>query len=580
MAQVTQAQVARTTFGQEPTRIPMVGNYVQQHNFSYSARSIQQKPPSYTPPVRTSSPSRQQSITQASHNPPQQSQSVQVLSSAQIPSQKSVSATASVPNVVVTPARQPSYSPLPVATGRQQVHSYTPAPMPAVATNTIIGSFTPAPFPQRHQQIQVPQAVQAAAVTQHVVQQPLPSQRLIQPAQSVVQVMASQAAVTQQAEAQGVPQHVLQQVQQHVQQQSFSARAATQVAQAMHPNYTPLAQAAPAQELLQPTMAHAMLTGQEQSASAPAYYGEVPAQDQWAYGQHLMIDDPVSNRATARDTSVAFMPYFAIRDMDNFLDVCNQCIEVVKNETLCLGYGFTISSGSQNSLAFCREAFANADGVIAHLHNIEILFKEGLCRYGELVSLQIHGPKVELDRLQMDPMIQEMNPEFFELLPNSFEVIEIPMQRMEYYSEDIMGEPVAGLQQEPMMPEPLLRSLERSAPLVIEAAPMAGDLIPAVVQARVLGTLPAGVPKVIPEVKEYRADRNGVQMPRRTPANSVPMAAQPTTAVMRRPVARAHPVAAGVVDAAQSVAAAATPPAPIGPAGAAEGVDDETAVPA
>jgi hypothetical protein len=80
-------------------------------------------------------------------------------------------------------------------------------------------------------------------------------------------------------------------------------------------------------------------------------------------------------------------------------------------------------------MAFCRESFLNAEGVIAHLQNIEALFKEGLCKYGELVSLQIHGPKEELDKLRRHAMIEEMCPEFYELMPGSFEVIELPIQQ-------------------------------------------------------------------------------------------------------------------------------------------------------
>lgn len=135
-------------------------------------------------------------------------------------------------------------------------------------------------------------------------------------------------------------------------------------------------------------------------------------------------------RATAEDKTVAFMPFFTIKDAENFFEVCNLCLEKVKTESLCLGYGFSVSAGPQQNMAFCREAFLNAEGVIAHLHNIEVLFKEGLCKYGELVSLQIHGPKEELDKLRENPIIQELSPDFYELMPGSFEVIELPMQQM------------------------------------------------------------------------------------------------------------------------------------------------------
>lgn len=137
-----------------------------------------------------------------------------------------------------------------------------------------------------------------------------------------------------------------------------------------------------------------------------------------------------ATRATAEDKTVAFMPYFAIKDAEKFFEVCNRCIEQVRSESLCLGYGFSVSAGPHENMAFCREAFLNAEGVIAHLHNIEVLFKEGLCKYGELLSLQIHGPKDQLDILREEPIIQELRAEFYELMPGSFEVIELPMQQL------------------------------------------------------------------------------------------------------------------------------------------------------
>lgn len=416
----------------------------------------------------------------------------------------------------------------------QQVHSYTPAPIAATTVGS--SSFTPAPLTQQQQQMQMQQVVPVTATTQQVVQQQLPTQQLAQraPLQAVAQRVlaqpkpirqASQQQHLQQGEPQGVPQEVLQQVQQHVQQQVLSARAAPQVGPVTFPRKVPLAH----QELSRPGVQEPYYSElpMQLPMEARVLQPSVGMQDQHAYAQPLLVQDPVSNRATARDTSVAFMPFFAIRDMDNFLDVCNQCIEVVKNETLCLGYGFAISSDTQNSMAFCREAFANADGVIAHLHNIEFLFKEGLCRYGELVSLQVHGPKAELERLKQDPMIQEMNPEFFELLPTSFEVIEIPMQHMEYYPQDVvMGQEAAMLEQRHAMLGLGSHTTERMNPLVIEAATI-GDQIPAVVQARILGSAPVGEPVRLQDAQGVLSERSAMQVPRRTHGTGQSMVAQP-----------------------------------------------------
>lgn len=142
------------------------------------------------------------------------------------------------------------------------------------------------------------------------------------------------------------------------------------------------------------------------------------------------VRNPGPRFQLSEDRTIAFMPLFTIKDAARFREVCNQCIEKVKSETLCLAYGFSLRSSPDGDVAFCRESYVNAEGVIEHLHNIEILFLEGLCRYGQLTSLQIHGPKDELDKLRQHPIIQELCPDFFELMSGSFEVIELPTQQM------------------------------------------------------------------------------------------------------------------------------------------------------
>eukprot|EP00747_Dinoflagellata_sp_TGD_P196827 gnl/TRDRNA2_/TRDRNA2_67423_c0_seq1.p1 gnl/TRDRNA2_/TRDRNA2_67423_c0~~gnl/TRDRNA2_/TRDRNA2_67423_c0_seq1.p1 ORF type:complete len:436 (-),score=56.10 gnl/TRDRNA2_/TRDRNA2_67423_c0_seq1:69-1295(-) len=137
---------------------------------------------------------------------------------------------------------------------------------------------------------------------------------------------------------------------------------------------------------------------------------------------------PYANRNLAPDTALAILPFYSVRDLDKFLAVYQESMERVKQEALCLGYGVAISRGEQLTMAFFRESFASAEGVVAHFENIADLMKNGFCRYGELVSMQIHGPKVEIDKLRTHPVVQEMNPDFYELLPQSFEIIELPSQ--------------------------------------------------------------------------------------------------------------------------------------------------------
>ena len=64
-------------------------------------------------------------------------------------------------------------------------------------------------------------------------------------------------------------------------------------------------------------------------------------------------------------------------------------------EPKCLHYEFTING----DVVFCREAYADAEGVLAHLENVGALLGEML-KLSDLARLEIHGPAAELEKLQ------------------------------------------------------------------------------------------------------------------------------------------------------------------------------------
>lgn len=171
----------------------------------------------------------------------------------------------------------------------------------------------------------------------------------------------------------------------------------------------------------------------------------------------------VTTKSYAADTAVAIVPYFQIKDQNAFLEVCQQCIEQAKLESMCLYYGFTICGDK----AFCREAYTCAEGVLAHLQNVDLLLKDGLCKYGDLLSLQMHGPPEELAKLSQDPMIQEMNVEFYELVPNSFKV---EMTRSNTVTT-VQTAPTVDVVQAPAPPMAQQVQAVRAAPVMSYAAP-------------------------------------------------------------------------------------------------------------
>jgi hypothetical protein len=65
-----------------------------------------------------------------------------------------------------------------------------------------------------------------------------------------------------------------------------------------------------------------------------------------------------------------------------------------------------------NSQVHCREGYVDADGLLAHLANVNSLLQEAL-QLAAITRLEIHGPADELDKLRGP--LAELNPQFFTL---------------------------------------------------------------------------------------------------------------------------------------------------------------------
>lgn len=111
---------------------------------------------------------------------------------------------------------------------------------------------------------------------------------------------------------------------------------------------------------------------------------------------------------TLEDSMCSVVPYFTVQDgkLDEFKALGEQMVTATKSESECLFYGFSYSGNR----AFCREAYTGADGVLAHLGNVDALLKQAL-EVANLDSLEIHGPAAELDKLR-EPL-SSLNPVYF-----------------------------------------------------------------------------------------------------------------------------------------------------------------------
>lgn len=106
--------------------------------------------------------------------------------------------------------------------------------------------------------------------------------------------------------------------------------------------------------------------------------------------------------------AVSLHPYFEIGEgnLDAFLVLMPKFVEATSNEAACVYYDFSRNGNT----AFCREAYVDAEGVLAHLENVGELLGKFL-KLAELVRLEVHGPREEIEKLR-EPLA-ELKPDFF-----------------------------------------------------------------------------------------------------------------------------------------------------------------------
>lgn len=111
-----------------------------------------------------------------------------------------------------------------------------------------------------------------------------------------------------------------------------------------------------------------------------------------------------------QDTCCTIVPYFKIQDgnINAFKSLCEKFVEKTGNESDCLYYGFCFDG----DLAHCREGYKHAEGLLAHLENVDALLGEAL-KISDITRLEVHGPEQELEKLR-EPLAG-LNPQYFVL---------------------------------------------------------------------------------------------------------------------------------------------------------------------
>jgi hypothetical protein len=120
---------------------------------------------------------------------------------------------------------------------------------------------------------------------------------------------------------------------------------------------------------------------------------------------------PGKNTSMAtQDRCCTIVPYFDVPTdkTELFKGYCDRFVEMTKGEPNCLYYGFSFHGQE----AHCREGYADAEGVLAHLENVGALLEEAL-GFVRLTRLEIHGPEEELAKLRQP--LAKLNPTYFTL---------------------------------------------------------------------------------------------------------------------------------------------------------------------
>ncbi len=111
---------------------------------------------------------------------------------------------------------------------------------------------------------------------------------------------------------------------------------------------------------------------------------------------------------SALSNFVSLHPYFKVHPgkLAEFKAALPRFVDKTRSEEKNLFYEFT-SNGDE---VFCREAYTDAEGLLAHLDNVGALLAEAL-KIADLIRIELHGPADQLALLR-EPLAH-LNPAFF-----------------------------------------------------------------------------------------------------------------------------------------------------------------------
>lgn len=105
---------------------------------------------------------------------------------------------------------------------------------------------------------------------------------------------------------------------------------------------------------------------------------------------------------------VSIHPYFKVKPgkMSEARTFLRQMVDRTSTETGNLYYDFTLSGDT----VFCREAYAGADSLLAHLENVGPVLAEFL-KIAEVLRVEVHASAEDQEKLKAP--LANLNPQWF-----------------------------------------------------------------------------------------------------------------------------------------------------------------------
>jgi len=97
------------------------------------------------------------------------------------------------------------------------------------------------------------------------------------------------------------------------------------------------------------------------------------------------------------DHVVTLAPYFKIKDLGKFKQIWQEDYKNFAHKEDCVQYAWCFTDDNR---AHCYEAYPSADKLLQHLADADVALKAALDGPAELERLEVHGPRVEVDKLR------------------------------------------------------------------------------------------------------------------------------------------------------------------------------------